>query len=176
MRTEYLLEKELDLVLMLLTDQNRLVMRTCLTTGLRVGDALSLKPHQLKPNVWITETKTRKRRQIGFPAPLLSDLRAHAGEHWVFPGRDPAKHLTRQAVWKDVKRAASACRLSQNIGPHSMRKVWAVDLLKKYGDLEKVQRAMRHDDVCVTMLYAMADQQLEAKNKRRRAAAGRRMS
>jgi hypothetical protein len=57
-----------------------------------------------------------------------------------------------------------------------MRKVYAVELMRKYGDIERVQRALKHDDVCVTMLYAMADQQLEAKNKRRRARTGRRMS
>lgn len=57
-----------------------------------------------------------------------------------------------------------------------MRKVYAVELLKKYGDIERVQRAMNHDDVCVTMLYAMADAQLEAKNRRRRAKTGRRKS
>lgn len=176
MRTEYLLEKQLELVLQLLTDQNRLVMRTCLATGLRVGDALQLKPEQLKRNFWVTEQKTRKRRQIGLPEPLLSDLRKNAGRDWVFPGRDPRQHLTRQAVWKDVKRASAACRLCQNIGPHSMRKVYAVELLKKYGEIERVQRALNHEDVCVTLLYAMADQQLEAKNKRRRAKSGRRLS
>lgn len=176
MRTEYLLEKELELLLQLLMPQNRLVMRVCLSTGLRVGDALELKPEQLKRNIWITERKTKKRRQIGFSEPLVSDLKANAGTKWVFPGRNPENHLTRQAVWKDVKRASQACRLCQNIGPHSMRKVYAVELMKKYGDIERVQRAMRHDDVCVTMLYAMADQQLEAKNKRRRAKSGRRAS
>ena len=176
MRTEYLMEKQLELVLELLTPQNRLVMRTCLATGLRVGDVLRLTPDQIKRNVWITEQKTKKRRQIGFSEPLASDLRANAGEKWVFPGRNPEQHLTRQAVWKDVKRAGRACRLCQNIGPHSMRKVYAVELLKKYGDIDRVQRALNHADTCVTMVYAMADQQLEAKNRRRRARSGRRLN
>lgn len=176
MRTDYLLRKEVDEVLMLLTEQNRLVMRTCLATGLRVGDVLQLRPEQIKRNVWITEQKTKKRRQIGFSEPLVSDLRDHAGTKWVFPGRNPEKHLTRQAVWKDVKRASAACRLCQNIAPHSMRKVYAVELMEKYGDIERVRRALNHDDIQVTMIYAMADKQLEAKYRRRRAKAGRKMS
>lgn len=57
-----------------------------------------------------------------------------------------------------------------------MRKVYSVELLKKYGDLERVQRTLNHADVNVTMLYAMADTMLEAKNKRRRAKSGRRLS
>lgn len=171
-----MLEREVELVLLALTETNRLVMRTALVTGLRLGDILSLKPDRLKPHFWVTEQKTGKKRQVGLPEPLLSDLRKNAGEHWVFPGRDPRKHQTRQAVWKDVKRAAKAFRLPQNIGPHSARKVYAVELKRKYGDLKRVQRALNHSSEAVTMIYAMADYQLEAKNARRRAKPGRKKS
>ena len=176
MRTVYLLQNEVDLVLSALTDTNRLVMRTALHTGLRVGDVLALTPDKLQPHCWVTEQKTGKARQIGLPEPLLSDLKSHAGEKWVFPGRNPEKHHTRQAVWKDVKRAAAAFRLRQNVAPHSARKVYAVDLLKKYGDIAKVKKALNHSSEAVTLIYAMADAQLEAKYKRRRARGGRKSS
>ena len=113
---------------------------------------------------------------MGLPEPLLSDLRNHAGEYWVFPGRNPRKHHTRQAVWKDVKRAAAAFRLPQNVAPHSFRKVYAVDLMQKYGDIEKVRRALNHNSESVTMIYALADLQLQAKYRRRLASAGRKVS
>ena len=173
MRTEYLIEKEVELVLHLLTYENRLVMRTLLHTGLRIGDVLSLKTDQLKPNFWITEQKTGKRRQVGLPEPLLSDLSASAGEQWVFPGARPGKHRTRQAVWKDVKRAAEALRLTANAAPHSARKVYAVELLRKYGDIDRVRRALNHGGIEVTLIYAMADKRLQAKGRRRRAKPGR---
>lgn len=176
MRTEYLLEQEVELVLSALTDTNRLVMRTALQTGLRVGDVLALKPDRLKPHFWVTEQKTGKARQVGLPEPLLSDLKKNAGQLWVFPGRDPRKHHSRQAVWKDVKRAAEAFRLKQNVGPHSARKVYAVELRKKYGDIERVMRALNHSSESVTLIYAMADAQLEAKYKRRRSRPGRKKS
>lgn len=176
MRTEYLLEQEVELVLSALTDTNRLVMRTALQTGLRVGDVLALKPDRLKPHFWVTEQKTGKARQVGLPEPLLSDLKKHSGQLWVFPGRDPRKHHSRQAVWKDVKRAAEAFRLKQNVGPHSARKVYAVELRKKYGDMERVMRALNHSSESVTLIYAMADAQLEAKYKRRRSRPGRKKS
>ena len=176
MRTEYLLDREVELVLAALTETNRLVMRTALHTGLRIGDVLALKPDRLQPHFWITEQKTGKKRQIGLPEPLLSDLKKNAGEYWVFPGRDPTKHHTRQAVWKDVKRAAAAFRLRQNVAPHSARKVYAVDLMKKYGDIEKVKRALNHSSEAVTLIYAMADARLAAKYKRRRAPGARKKS
>lgn len=175
MKTEYLLNREVDGVLATLMPANALVMRVALHTGLRVGDVLSLRTEQLAPRFWVTESKTGKRRQVGLPEPLLSDLKKRAGDQWVFPGRkDPSAHRTRQAVWKDVKRAAKALRLPQNVGPHSARKVYAVDLLQKYGDIERVRRALNHGSESVTLIYALADKQLESKNRRRRAAPGRR--
>ena len=176
MKTEYLLDREVELVLSALTPENRLVMRAALATGLRIGDVLALRTEQLKPHFWVTEQKTGKRRQVGLPEPLLSDIKKQAGEKWAFPGRDGEKPRTRQAVWKDVKRAAEAFRLPQNVGPHSARKVYAVDLLEKYGDIKRVQTALNHSNQAVTMVYAMADAQLRAKNKRRRARSGRKMS
>lgn len=173
MRTEYLLEKEVEQVLDLLTYENRLVLRVLLHTGIRISDALQLRPDQLRPNFWITEQKTGKRKQIGLPEPLLSDLLDNCGAEWVFPGSRPGKHRTRQAVWKDVKRAAAAARLTSNAAPHSARKVYAVELLRKYGDIERVRRALNHGGLEVTLIYAMADQRLTAKGRRRRAGPGR---
>lgn len=176
MITEYLLQKEVDNVLAALTPENALVMRVALHTGLRVSDCLSLKTAQLAPHFWVTESKTGKRRQVGLPEPLLSDLKKSAGDPWVFPGRggkSAKNHRTRQAVWKDVKRAARAFRLPQNVAPHSARKVFAVELLKQYGDIERVRRALNHSSESVTLIYALADLQLKSKKKRRRAHAGR---
>lgn len=51
-----------------------------------------------------------------------------------------------------------------------------MELLKKYGEIEKVRKALNHSSDSVTLIYAMADQQLEAKYKRRRNAAGRKKS
>ena len=49
-----------------------------------------------------------------------------------------------------------------------------VELLAKYGEIKRVQRALNHGSESVTMIYALADKQLESKTRRRRAAAGRR--
>lgn len=173
MTTEYLLHREVDQILAMLTPINRLVMRVALHTGLRISDVLALRTAQLAPRFWVTESKTGKRRQIGLPGPLLDDLRAAAGDVWVFPGRDPAKPRSRQGVWKDVKRAARACRLPQNVGTHSARKVYAVELMHKYGDIDRVRRALNHSSDSVTLIYALADQRLAAQYRRRRGGAGR---
>ena len=158
MRTEYLLDRDVERVLGALTPSNRLALRVSLHTGLRIGDVLALRTADLKPQFWVTESKTGKAKMVGLPAELLEDLKENAGEIWVFPGRlDPKKHRSRQAVWADVKRAARAFRIPQNVGPHSFRKDYAVHLMQRYGNIEKVQRALNHSNPTVTMIYAMAD-------------------
>ena len=170
MKTEYLLNKEMEHVLAALLPANRLVMRVALHTGLRLGDVLALKCDQLKNRFWVTQKKTGKPRMVGLPSDLIDELlSASRGSEWVFPHRDDkTRHRTRQAVWWDVKRAAVAFRFPQNVAPHSARKSYAVELLAKYGDIERVQKALSHDRQTTTMLYAMADKLLEAKQGKRK--------
>ena len=164
MKTEYLLEREVGHVLAALTPQNRLIARVCLHTGLRVGDVVALKRGQLGRQFVVTEAKTGKRRKVGLPDGLRAEVLAQAGRDWAFPGAKDGQHKTRQAVWKDVKRAAKAFRLPQNVGPHSFRKVYAVELLAKYGDIERVRRSLNRQNVATTLIYAMADRLLEARS------------
>lgn len=163
MKTDYLLHREVGHVLAALTPQNQLIAQVCLRTGLRVGDVVALRTQDIRLQFMATEAKTKKRRRVGLSAQLVSAILAQAGPKWAFPGRRPNAHKTRQAVWADVKRAAKAFRLPQNVGPHSFRKVYAVGLRDRYGDLGRVQRALNHGGIETTLIYAMADRLLEAK-------------
>ena len=166
MKTEYLLNREVERVLAALTPSNQVIVKIMLHTGLRLGDVLRLEKSQLKNQFWIEEQKTKKRRRVGLTDELLREIGKlnNAGSKYVFPSRlDGQKHKTRQAVFADVKRAARAFRLPQNVAPHSFRKCYAVDLLAKYGKIEKVQRALNHSSPSVTMIYAMADKLLSVK-------------
>ena len=146
-------------VLAALTPANRLVCEVCVSTGLRVGDVVSLRTSDLKPQFWITEQKTRKRKRVNLTKELYSRLSDQAGPVWVFTGRKPDKHRTRQAVWHDVKRAAKAFRLPQNVGVHSFRKVYAVGQIRSgRSNLARLQRVMNHADMSTTLIYAMAYQ------------------
>ncbi len=165
MTTEYLVRREMEHVFAALTPANRLVCRVCVDTGLRVGDVVQLRTEQLVPQFWITESKTGKRRRVNLTAGLLKALQAQAGTTWVFPSpKDQTAHRTRQAVWYDVKRAAKAFRLPQNVAPHSLRKVYAVQLLERCkGNVGRVQRALNHSDAATTYIYVMAYEIYRAK-------------
>lgn len=167
MTTEYLYEKEVDMVLAALMPQNQLIVRVMLHTGMRLSDVLNLRSEGLSTSGWYTESKTGKRRRYGLPRPLLEEVLEQASPEWAFPGRRPGTHKTRQAVWRDIKRAAIAFRLPQNVGAHSFRKVYAVKLMRKYGKIERVQKNLNHASGSVTAIYAMADILLDRKKRER---------
>ena len=54
MRADYVLEKQVDLILAALMPANRLVIRVAVHTGLRVGDVLNLRTEQLSHQLWVT--------------------------------------------------------------------------------------------------------------------------
>jgi len=151
---------------------NALVCEVCLTTGLRIDDVLDLRTKELAKSFTVTEQKTRKKKRVTLSADLLKRLQAQAGKYYVFEHRDDArKHRTRQAVYLDLKRAGKCFRLPLTLSPHSLRKAYAVELLKKTGDLEKVKKALNHDNEVVTMIYAFSDiytaERLKKKGKKR---------
>lgn len=144
--------------------ENRLIVRVCMHTGLRISDVLELKTAQLKRRMTIKERKTGKTRRVTFPAELYNEMLSNAGKLWVFEGRtDWHKHRTRQTVYKDIKRAAaffqrSGAVRSGCIGTHTARKIAAVEAYQK-GGLTAAQKLLNHSDPAITLLYALADQQ-----------------
>lgn len=164
-RTDWLGADTFRHILAALTPENRLAIETSLATGLRIGDVLQLHTEQLrKERFTIKEQKTGKSRRIRLPNDLRDDLLRQAGRFYVFEHRlDQRKHRTRQAVWKDLHRAAALFRLPKAlvIAPHSARKIFAVSKYQSGHSLQKVQQLLNHSDEAVTLLYAMADQLTE---------------
>lgn len=162
-RSDYCDKQFFILVLAALTLENRLAVLVSLYTGLRIGDVLSLKTEQIrKQRFTVIESKTGKKRRIRLSDELLDDLLKISGKIYVFSNRcDYRKPRTRQAVYKDLKRACDLLRISKtvNISPHSARKIYAVEL--RYSDkvdLKRVQELLNHSSEAVTMIYAMADE------------------
>ena len=157
-RTNALAPDSLDCVLALLTPQNALACRISLATGLRISDVLQLRTEQLRQtSCTVMESKTGKRRRIQLGEALRLAVLSYSGKVWAFPGRcSEVKHRTRQAVYKDIRRAAQALRIPGVVAPHSMRKSFAVKKYHACGDLRRVQKLLQHSNEAVTLLYALA--------------------
>lgn len=167
-------------ILEALTPQNALALELCMGTGMRITDALRMTYQDVRAlvqppileKIYYTyiEQKTGKERTVRINLDWLSRavLQHDPKSPWLFAGRDPEKHRTRQAVWKDLHRAAklyrvNGQRLKARIGTHTARKVYAVGLYQeavKNGEndpLGLVKANLNHRDSSVTFLYALAD-------------------
>ena len=168
MRTEWLPKGEIEVILRALSAENRLACEISLATGLRINDVLALTPEKVrKQRFTLREEKTGKTRRIRLPAELVNRALALSGQHYIFEHRlNGRKHRTRQAVFKDLKKACANFGIKKNIAPHSLRKIYAVEEYELTGDLKKVQKLLNHSNEAVTMLYAMANSVRKKKAKR----------
>ncbi|MBQ6714056.1 MAG: tyrosine-type recombinase/integrase [Clostridia bacterium] len=166
MRSEWKPKGEIVHILASLYPENRLACEVSMITGLRINDVLALKSEQVKKQKFtVREEKTGKTKKIYLPKEIQDRCIACSGQHYVFEHRlNGRKHRTRQAVFKDLKRVAKAFNVKENITPHSLRKVYAVEEYAKCGNLKKIQKLLNHSDEAVTMLYAMADVVTKRKN------------
>ena len=160
-RADYIHEEAFGHILSALIPENRLALIVSLTTGMRIDDVLSLRRKDvIKQRFTIHEMKTGKARRVSISKELQDELLYIAGRFYVFEHRtDPKKHRTRQAVYKDLKRACKLFRINDSlqISPHSARKIYAVGAYKRTAKIETVQRLLNHSNEPVTMIYAMAD-------------------
>lgn len=157
-RVEAIERDDVKAALRLLTRENELVLTVMFWTGLRVGDVLQLRREQVEQKSFtIKEQKTGKKRRVRLPDAVRVALLGVAGRVFIFEGRDDwRKPRTRQAVWKDLKRASTLMRLPYNLGTHSARKRWAQDLYESGKSVYELQTLMNHSSPEITMLYCLA--------------------
>lgn len=158
MRTDYLNPELYNRLYTIMTYPNVLALRICLETGLRIDDALSLKPEQLRGRTLrgVAE-KTGKPYKKTISCDLSKRLTQYMGKNYIFPHRlDEKRHRTRQAVWSNMKTAAQALGVELNAAPHSTRKTYAVERLHDVG-LEQTRKDLQHDRISTTMIYAFSN-------------------
>lgn len=164
MKSEYLKPQQYQRLYQVMQEDNVLALRVALETGLRIDDVLRLKRSDfsdLRKFVYYakkTGKKGTKRISKDLSDRIFSRLFTNNShpEGYLFPGRKAGKHRTRQAVWKDVRRACERMGIREHVSPHSARKTYAVELRKSEG-LAAVQKELQHDRQSTTMIYAFAD-------------------
>lgn len=160
MKSDYLKPSTYDELYRVMQRDNVLAIRVAVETGLRIDDVLRLKWENFtKPTQFTYFAKKTGKKGVKKLSKLLKTelfSRKATNSEYVFPGRKRGTHRTRQAVWKDIKKAADLMGVSLNASPHSARKTYAVELRKTAG-LPAVQKELQHSDMTTTMLYAFAD-------------------
>ena len=159
MKTRYIEKNEAQALRAELTEAEWLPFAVMMATGMRIGDVLALHPWDIREGALrYRAQKTGKFGWAPIGAELEAALRKNARGVWVFPSpRDGEKHLTRQAAWARMKRAAEKAGVSaQGVAPHSWRKNFAVELLRD-ATLAEVAEALQHERTDTTEIYAFAD-------------------
>lgn len=167
-RSLWLPRQELEHLLAAMMPENAEALRVSMDYGARIGDVLSMRTEAARTGRWnYREEKTGKRRRVRLSDAHRRALLSFAGKVYVFEHRlDWTRHRTRQAVYKDICRAAEAFRWLGTISPHSARKVYSVEKYRAAGgNVAKVQRLLNHSDEAVTMLYALADELSAARRR-----------
>lgn len=144
-----------------MTSANARAIAVSLETGMRIGDVLRIELADLSDGgISYTAQKTGKAGFARCSTKLLDILRENAVDGICFPSRRGAKgkYRTRQAVWKNTRKAVVNAGIKPHVSPHSARKTFAVDLRRRKG-VEAVQEVLQHKYPTTTNLYAFADLQ-----------------
>jgi len=145
--------------------RDRALLELLYACGLRVSEAVALRGTQVNLTAGFVTVlgKGGKERVVPLGRPARAALEAYVQQQrprllrgrpspFVFlgPGGRP---LTRQAVWKLVRRRALAAGLGRRVSPHVLRHTFATHLLTGGADLRIVQTLLGHADIGTTQVY-----------------------
>jgi integrase/recombinase XerD len=142
------------------TLKHRAILTTCYGAGLRISEALHLKPTAIDSHrmvIRVEQGKGARDRYVMLSVTLLDILRSYwravRPKEWLFPGDRPDQPISRAAVEDACHRAHRRCGLSKPITPHSLRHAFAVHLLEAGTDLRTIQLLLGHRSLTSTARY-----------------------
>ena len=140
--------------------KHRTILTACYAAGLRITEAVHLKPAAIDRQrmvIRIEQGKGRKDRYVMLSPKLLEVLSdywwAARPKVWLFPGDIPGQPITRHSVEKVCQAAHQRSGLSKPVTPHSLRHAFAVHLLESGADLRTIQLLLGHSSLNTTARY-----------------------
>jgi integrase/recombinase XerD len=140
--------------------KHRTILTTCYAAGLRISEAVQLKPTHIDSQRMVIRVelgKGQKDRYVMLSSRLLDILRdwwrLAKPKPWLFPGAIPGRHITSDTVELACREAHRASRISKPITPHSMRHAFSVHLLERGTDVRTIQLLLGHRSLATTARY-----------------------
>jgi integrase/recombinase XerD len=140
--------------------KERAILTVCYGAGLRVSEAVRLKPTAIDSRrmvIRVEQGKGRKDRYVMLSPRLLDVLRdywhAMRPKEWLFPGNVPGQPITPAAVQDTCRIVRRQAGIDKPVTPHSLRHAFAVHLLETGADLRTIQLLLGHRSLNTTARY-----------------------
>ncbi len=168
---EYLTIEEIELLLSQPDEsmkgiRDRAILETLYGTGVKVSELIDLKVEDVNIRMkFITCSGDHgKPRIIPLGKMAAEALRKYMEEFRkkIVKGEDEhafflnlsGTGLSRQGLWKIIKKYAAESNLGKEITPVTLRHSFGVHLVQNGADLKSVQELMGHSDISTTQIYA----------------------
>ncbi len=144
--------------------RNRTMLELLYASGIRVSELLNLKSTDYDRNSGTIKVFGKRGKErliplhyeaINFIEKYLKDARPilnKKNRDILFLSRSGNK-ITRQFLWKIIKKYATKSGINKNIYPHIFRHSFATHLLEGGADLRSVQKFLGHSDISTTQIY-----------------------
>jgi len=165
-----LTREEVALVLGTLHERRfKVCLRLIYHCGLRVGEAVSLSPHDVHgrenpPRLHIKNAKGAKDRYVPIAAGMVEELRqwwrTHRNPLWLFPAQllgRPAGQTANSMRACSVQGAFGAARLECGLRPgahvHTLRHCYATHMLEAGVNIRQLRDYLGHTSIETTLIY-----------------------
>jgi len=151
--------------------RDKAILETLYATGMRVSELSSLKINNVNLDIGFLRCigKGNKERIIPLGKKAIASIKRYLefsrphflkqkASEFLFIGRSGAK-LSRQSVWKLIKRYAKAAKIKKLIKVHTLRHSFATHLLERGADLRSVQEMLGHANISTTQIYTHIDKE-----------------
>lgn len=145
--------------------RDRAILETLYATGMRVSEAANLKVDNVNLEVGFLRCigKGNKERVIPIGKKAVAAIKRYLEtvrgsflkgkeSNFLFLNRS-GNNISRQSLWKIIKKYARQARIKKPMKPHILRHSFATHLLERGADLRSVQEMLGHSNISTTQIY-----------------------
>ena len=145
--------------------RNKAILELMYATGLRISEVVELEFKNIDFDDCIVRVmgKGSKERIVpinDYAIEALKDYINNARPNMMIKGENNylfinnhGNKMTRQAVFKIIKKECMLKGIDKNISPHTLRHTFATHLLENGADLRVIQELLGHSDISTTQIY-----------------------
>ncbi len=141
--------------------KHRALLMTCYDAGLRISEAVSLKPGDIdsaRMVIRVEQGKGAKDRYVPLSPRLLEILRTYFRRMrpqgpWLFPAIKPSRHISAATLQQVCRESAHLAGIDKRITAHMLRHSFATHLLENGEDIRVIQVLLGHSRIETTARY-----------------------